>query len=190
MSLISLIPETCYCSQRCNVKTLAIHLKYSLKNYTTPLVMKVDQKMMNVCHLCPIILLHEFNFFFFFRKMNTLNTPCYYWLKHYSKGPQIYITFILQCYVKLELLHTLTVYIFYCIFYCEKTTSINYVKCATVQLLSVAMPACLSSVADLDLLIIHLQHIFQWLRCDQHDHSPTQRLSKMFALCSQRELEN
>lgn len=66
MSLISLIPETCYCSQRCNVKTLAIHLKYSLKNYTTPLVMKVDQKMMNVCHLCPIILLHELNFFFFF----------------------------------------------------------------------------------------------------------------------------
>lgn len=127
--------------------------------------------------------------FFFFRKMNTLNPPCYYWLKHYSKGPQIYITFILQCYVKLEL-HTLTVYMFYCIFYCEKTTSINYVKCAIVQLLSVAMPACLSSVADLDLLIIHLQHIFQWLRCDQHDHSPTQRLSKMFALCSQRELEN
>ena len=66
MSLMSLIPETCYCSQRCNVKTLAIHLKYSLKNYTTPLVMKVDQKMMNVCHLCSIILLHEFNFFFFF----------------------------------------------------------------------------------------------------------------------------
>ena len=28
--------------------------------------MKVDQKMMNVCHLCPIILLHESNFFFFF----------------------------------------------------------------------------------------------------------------------------
>ena len=66
LSLISLIPETCYCSQRCNVKTLAIHLKYSLKNYTTPLVMKVDKKMMNLCHLCPIILLHELNLFIYF----------------------------------------------------------------------------------------------------------------------------
>lgn len=189
MSLISLTPETCYCSQRCNVKTLAIHLKYSLKNYTTPLVMKVDQWWIYVIFV-QLYCYMNWIFFFFFRKMNTFNPPCYYWLKYYSKGPQIYITFILQCYVKLELLHTLMVYIFYCIFYCEKTTSINYVKCATVQLLSVAMPACLSSVADLDLLIIHLQHIFQWLRCDQHDHSPTQRLSKMFALCSQRELEN
>lgn len=74
MSLISLIPETCYSSQRCNVKTLAIHLKYSLKNYTTPLVMKVDQKMMNVCHLCPIILLHELNFFFSLENEHTQPT--------------------------------------------------------------------------------------------------------------------
>lgn len=132
----------------------------------------------------------EFFFFLFGKWTHSTHHVTTDWNITVSKGPQIYITFILQCYVKLELLHTLTVYIFYCIFYCEKTTSINYVKCATVQLLSVAMPACLSSVADLDLLIIHLQHIFQWLRCDQHDHSPRQRLSKMFALCSQRELEN
>lgn len=67
--------------------------------------------------------------------------------------------------------------------------SSSCVECATVQLPFLVMQACPSSVVDQDQMTTHPQHIYQSPHCVQHDHSLTQRLSKTFVLCSQRELE-
>lgn len=63
------------------------------------------------------------------------------------------------------------------------------VKCATVRWLSEVMPAYLPSAVDQVPMTTHPQRIYQSPHCDPHGHSPIQKLSKMFVLCSQKQLE-